>query len=81
MSIKKIMLVKNSSVPIITLTCLRLLLKCHISVITGTEEILSNIIFLINICLFNICFNLDVSISTQRYNTTFVKSLGSQNVL
>jgi len=29
MSIKKIMLVTNSSVPIITLMCLRLLLKCH----------------------------------------------------
>jgi len=30
MSIKKIMLVKNSSVPNITLTCLRLLLKYHL---------------------------------------------------
>jgi len=29
MSIKKIMLVKNSSVPIVTLMCLGLLLKCH----------------------------------------------------
>ena len=29
MSIKKIMLVTNSSVPIVTLMCLRLLLKCH----------------------------------------------------
>jgi len=29
MSIKKIVLAKNNSVPIVTLMCLRLLLKCH----------------------------------------------------
>jgi hypothetical protein len=81
MLIKKIMLVKNSSVLIITLICLRLLLKCHINVIIGTEEFLTNIIFLINICLFNICFNLNISVSTQHYNTTYVNSSGSQNVL
>jgi len=29
MSVNEIMLVKNSSVPILTLMCLHLLLKCH----------------------------------------------------
>jgi hypothetical protein len=53
----------------------------HINVIIGTEEFLTNIIFLIDICLFNICFKLNIWLSTQHYNTTFVNSLGSQNVL
>jgi len=30
----------------------------HVDVIIGTEQLLTNIVFLIDICLFNICFNI-----------------------
>jgi hypothetical protein len=53
----------------------------HVSVIIGTEELLTNIIFLIDICLFNICFKFNISSNTQHYNNIFINSLGSQNIL
>ena len=44
----------------------------HVNVTIGTEELLTNVIFLTDICLFNICFNFNISSSTQHYNNIFI---------
>jgi hypothetical protein len=51
------------------------------NVIIGNEELLTNIIFLNDFCPFSICFNFNISSSTQHYNNMFINRLGSQNVL